>query len=166
MVAAALAKSRPAKAANFEAFERERQQTPVATGSRMQPPKVEDETSSVAESIQKISSELENQVEGTVSLSSFDPYLIDSATEAEIAKLIDSKDWEGLGDFSAQEEVVNERELQSIEARSTNPESEDLVLARLRAQRELEAAMVAFGSKGNDEEPVDEEAKKDDAGGH
>ena len=163
MVAKALAKSRRSMATQFESFDRERKQAPVATGSGMKLPEVEGQKPSAVESIKKISSELETEVKGTAS-PPLNPSLADTATEAEIAKLIDSKDWGGLGEYSAQEEVVNERALQSIDARSVDQESEEVVLARLRAQRELEAAMVEFGSTGNAKESSGEESKKDDVG--
>ena len=57
--------------------------------------------SSLVESIQKMSTELESQGQGNSST----PSLTVGATEAELAKYIDSKDWKGLADFSVREEV-------------------------------------------------------------
>jgi hypothetical protein len=165
LVAGALAKSKPSKAgAHFEAFERERKNTPVDIDSGTKTPGPEDQPSSMAESIQKISSELQGEAHGSTSSASA-PSLADVAAEAEIAKLIDSKDWKSLGDYSVKEEVVNERELQSIQDRNTNLKSEVGTLARLKAQRELEAAMLAFGSKENTEQSLDEDANKRDHDG-
>lgn len=165
LVAGALAKSKPSKAgAHFEAFERERKQTPGDIDKGTEPPEEKDQPSSMAKSIQKISSELQDEVQGSASSPS-PPPLADVAAEKKIAKLIDSKDWKGLGDYSVREEVVNERELQSIQARTAILETEEAALARLQAQRELEAAMLAFASKEGTEEYVDEEANESDADG-
>jgi hypothetical protein len=68
----------------------------------------------ILESIKTISSELEQAY--SLDYTSTLP-LGDMSTESQLAKLIESKDWTGLGEFSTREEIVNERELQSIEAR-------------------------------------------------
>lgn len=165
LVAGALAKSKPSKAgAHFEAFERERKQTPGDIDKGTEPPEEKDQPSSMAKSIQKISSELQDEAQGGASSPSAPP-LADVAAEAKIAKLIDSKDWKGLGDYSVQEEVVNERELQSIQARTTNLEADEGTLDRLQVQRELDAAMLAFGSNEDIEEYLDEEAKRSESDG-
>jgi hypothetical protein len=65
--------------------------------------------SSLVASIQKMSTELESQGRGNPST----PSLTVGATEAELAKYIDSKDWKGLADFSVREEVFNETKLSS-----------------------------------------------------
>jgi hypothetical protein len=141
LVGIALAKSTPSKlAASTESTEAKTRQTlePQAivedTPPKRQVPGesdvVVDKQSSLVESIQKISSELEDQARG----GSWIPALAISTTEEEIAKLIDSKDWQALGDFSVREEGLLEQELENIQLRSMNLDSE----AERMVQREFE----------------------------
>jgi hypothetical protein len=67
----------------------------------------------IMESIQAISSKLEHAY---FSDNTSNIPLGDTSTETQLTKLIESKDWSGLSKYSTQEEIVNERELQSIEA--------------------------------------------------
>ena len=122
----------------------------------IQTPGVADNQSSLVESIQKISSELENQARGSPST----PALAISTTEAELTKLIDSKAWKALADFSFREEGLIERELESMQSRVMTLESEAKTEAQMRAQREFESTMTAIRSKERQEESVT--AKDDD----
>ena len=123
----------------------------------IQTPGVADKKSSLVESIQKISSELENQTRSSPST----PALAISTTEAELTKLIDSKDWKALADFSLREEGLLEQELESLQSRFMKLEPEAKTEAQMRAQREFESTMTAIRSKEHKEDSVTT-AKGDD----
>lgn len=112
-----------------------------------------DKQPSLVESIQKISSELEDQTRGGSRI----PALAISTTEEEIAKLIDSKDWQALGDFSLREEGLLEQELENIQLRSMTLDSE----AERRIQQEFDATMTTIRSKDGRETGQSGKARKD-----
>jgi hypothetical protein len=139
LVGMAMSKSIPPKlAAVSEAAEKDAEKLGMGTQST----DWADKQSSLVESIQKVSTELESQGQGNPST----PSLAVGATEAELAKYIDSKDWKGLADFSVREEVFNETELKSIQTRSKNLKSEEEKEAQKSVRSEFEGAMMTLRS--------------------